>query len=621
MSLRLAAAVALGLLLFAAGALAWLPGLRGALVERLPPRLRIALASLPHGVAVDHDVRIAAADGVRLATSVYLPRGVAGPLPTILIRMPYHRLHYGEGYWNAIDFARHGYAAVVQDLRGTGDSEGTLLPWRDAAEDGAATLDWITRQSWSNGKVGTFGCSALGETQYVLARLNHPAHRAMTPSGAGGGIGSALGQYGYFGLFEGGVFQLASGFGWFVDKGTYDPKAPPARAYDRATHLRELPLATLVEKVRPAPNGYADLLATPLAHPRWAEWGYWSDADRTSVPALAINTWGDQTLGGTLALAEVWRRQGVPQTVVIAPGNHCGHRASAVAPRFGQLSVTGAAHPWDDWTLRWFDRWLKDKAEATAGWPAYRYFMLVENRWHSADRWPPTEAQALRWYLGSGHGANGRAGDGTLTPGDAPPVASAAAAAADTYRYDPNDPVPSRGGPLCCTGDPNATAGPADQADVEARPDVLVYTSEPLTQDLRIAGPLVAHLAFSSDAPDTDVVARLVHVRPDGLATNIQEGALRLRYRESFTVPRLLREGEVVRANVDMRAIAYMVPRGHRLRLQVTSSSFPRLERNLNTGAPNNAEETRMRVATNRVHHTPEQPSWVELQVLREARP
>ena len=156
---------------------------------------------------------------------------------------------------------------------------------------------------------------------------------------------------------------------------------------------------------------------------------------------------------------------------------------------------------------------------------------------------------------------------------------------------------------------------------IERRADVLVYTSAPLAEDLRIAGPLKAHIAFSSDAPDTDLVVRLVHVRPDGLATNIQEGALRLRYREGYASPKLLRAGEVVRAEVDLRSIAYLVPRGHRLRLQVTSSSFPRLERNLNTGAPNNADETRMVVANNRVVHSPAQPSWLELPVLGGAGP
>lgn len=189
-------------------------------------------------------------------------------------------------------------------------------------------------------------------------------------------------------------------------------------------------------------------------------------------------------------------------------------------------------------------------------------------------------------------------------------------AAADEFSYDPANPVPSRGGPVCCTGNPADKPGPADQAVVEARDDVLVYTSAPLAQDLRIAGPIRARLTVSSSASDTDLVLRLVHVWPDGRATSIQEGALRLRYRDGVTRPRLMTPGERVQVTVDVRAIAYELPRGHRLRLQVTSSSFPRLERNLNTGATNNADETHMVVAVNRIHHGSQTESYIETYVL-----
>ncbi len=575
--------------------------LRIALLDLLPPQQRIAVWALYRGVEVDHGATLTLADGTRLAASVYLPKRRSGPLPTVLIRMPYHRMNDMGGYWSALYFARHGYAVVVQDLRGTGDSGGELLPWRDVGEDGVATLDWIVRQPWSDGKVGTFGCSALGETQFVLARKNHPAHRAMIPSGAGGGIGSVAGRYGYFGVFEGGVFQLASGFGWFVASGAKDPKALPARPFNVAEQLAMLPVSKLVEMVRPAPNGYSDFLATPLGVPLWEHWGYWSDADSSRVPAMVFNTWSDQTVGDTLALAGIWQRAGVAQKVVITPGGHC-QQGRTPAPD-GQ--------DWDAWATRWFDHWLKGKPDTLSDLPEYNYFMLGEDRWYGADRWPPAGAQAMRMYLGSDGKANSRSGNGRLLlqPGSG-------AAAADEFSYDPARPVPSRGGPLCCTGNPNEPTGAVDQADVEVRDDVLVYTSEPMAQDLRIAGPLQAHIVLSSTAPDTDLVLRLVHVRPDGLATNIQEGALRLRYRNGVTAPQLIAPGERVAATVDMRSIAYLVPRGHRLRLHVTSSSFPRLERNLNTGAANNADETRMAVAVNRVHHAADTPSWVELHTL-----
>jgi len=598
-------------LLLVMAAVAVVPASRQLLLDRIPTAWRIALAAIRYGIEVDHDVVIAMPDGVSLAASLYRPRGASGALPTVLVRLPYHRLRYGEGYNAALLFARHGYAVLVQDLRGSGDSGGELLPWQNAAEDGVVTLDWIVQQPWSNGKVGTYGCSALGETQFVLARRNHPAHAAMIPSGAGGAVGSAAGRYGYFGVYEGGVFQLASAFGWFVQSGSKRPDAAPAPPFSHAQVLRELPVADLVQRVRPVPSGYADFVNTPLSDPRWESWGYLSDADLSRVPALVINTWGDQTVADTLALAESWRRRGVEQKVIIGPGNHCQHRETGeVSDAFGVLKVENAQQPWQQWYLAWFDRWLRNSGPGLADLDSYTYFMLGENRWHSASSWPPADASLQRWYLSSAGRANTARGDGRLAP------QPAATAHVDAYRYDPADPAPSRGGPVCCTGNPDDRAGPADQADVEARQDVLVYTSAALEADLRIAGPLRARLVFSSSAPDTDLVLRLVHVWPDGRATSIQEGALRLRYRNGVASPSFLEADRPVEATVDLRAIAYLIPRGHALRLQVTSSSFPRLERNLNTGAANNAQETRMVVATNRVHHGPAALSYLELPVL-----
>lgn len=579
-----------------------LPRLRLVLMDQLPPTWRINLSAWRHGVRVDHGVVTTMPDGIRLTASLYVPREAKGPLPTVLVRLPYHRLRYSEGYNAGLFFARHGYAVLVQDLRGTGDSQGELLPWRDVAEDGVATLEWIARQPWSTGKVGTFGCSALGETQLVLAKRNHADHLAMITSGAGGAVGSALGRGSYFGVFEGGVLQLASAFGWFVESGAKSPHAPVAEPFDTAKHLRGLPVSALVAQVRPAPNGYADFLATPLDDPTWARWGYLSDADRIDVPALVINTWGDQTVGDALAWAERMRQvhgaggAGL-QKVVIAPGQHCHHEESGTAAgRFGELELVNAVQPWDTWYLKWFDHWLAGRGNGLADMPPYTYFMLVENRWYGAGQWPPREAQEQRWHLGSDGRANSVRGDGVLA------VHPAQRARFDEYRYDPMDPVPSRGGPVCCTGEKRQRGGPVDQIDVETRDDVLVYTSTPLGRDLRIAGPLRLHLTFSSNVPDTDVVARLTHVRPDGRSTNIQEGALRLSHRDGLATSAPLRNGEHYEVDVDMRSIAYMVPKGHRLRLQVTSSSFPRLERHLN-GSGRNADATTPQVALSRVYY------------------
>lgn len=583
--------------------------------DRIPEPWQVPLRALWWGISIDDGVRIRMPDGIELAATLFRPRHTDTPLPTVYVRMPYNRKASADGLGYALFFARHGYAVLVQDVRGTYGSQGDdFTPWRHATDDGVTSLDWIVQQPWSNGKVGTFGCSALGELQFALARANHPAHGAMIASGAGGGIGSAGQRYGYFGLFEGGIFQLASGFGWFVEHGAKDRQAPPLQAFDRIAALRSLPLRDLVARVRPGANAFEDFVTTPLTDPRWNALDYVSNNDRLDTPSLIINTWGDQTLADTLALAQLTAKADPSNTppvqhVILAPGDHCRHEAMGDGTTWGDLQVSHAARPYSDWYLQWFDYWLRGRGNGLAALPAYQFFVIGEDRWLGSDHWPPTGAIAQRWYLGSSGHANTRDGDGILL--QQPPTGSAI----DRFRYDPEDPVPTRGGPVCCTGDPGIRSGPADQHEVEQRPDVLVYTSAPLIEPLRIAGSLHAHLVVSSSVPDTDFVARLVDVWPNGRAINIQEGALRARYRRGISEPELLTPGETAVLDIDMRSIAYLLPPGHRLRLDITSSSFPRLERNLNTGG-RNFDELKGIIASNRVHHDPEHPSYVELFVL-----
>lgn len=588
--------------------------------DQIPESVHVPLRALWWGVRINDDVRIDAADGTGLKATLFRPRNVNGVLPTIFVRMPYDRRASADGLGYALFFARHGYAVLVQDVRGTYGSEGNdFVPWRHATSDGVASLDWIVDQPWSNGKVGTFGCSALGELQFSLARANHPAHTAMIASGAGGGIGSAGDRYGYFGLFEGGVFQLASGFGWFAEHGNKDRDAPPLSPFDRASALRMLPLRDMLKRVRPGANAFEDFVSMPLADPHWDELDYVSSTDRLDTPALLINTWGDQTVADTLALARLAKKSAARDTplrqhVILAPGDHCSHeQMSDHSPMpWGDISVSNAGRPYSDWYLRWFDYWLRDRGNGLSALPAYQFFVVGENRWLGSADWPPTAARRQRWFLGGSGRANGSDGDGALLP-QSPPLE-----AVDSYRYDPNDPVPTRGGPVCCTGDDRTRSGPVDQREVERRGDVLAYTSEALTAPLRIAGPVRAHLVISSSARDTDFVARLVDVWPDGRAINIQEGALRARYRDGIANPQLLTPDEATTLVVEMRDIAYRLPEGHRLRLDIASSSFPRLERNLNTGG-NNFDESNGMVAVNRVYHGPAHRSFVELYLLDDA--
>lgn len=596
------------------GAALAVPSLRQLLIEMTPPSWFIRIAAWRRGIHVDHEQSVTTLDGTRLIASLYRPAGAPQRIPTILIMVPYHRLSYGEGYNNALYFASHGYAVLVQDLRGTGGSGGEFLPWDHTADDVVATIDWITKQPWSDGTIGTFGCSALGETQLVAQSRAPSGWRAMIPIGAGGANGSLGGRYD-MGFFEGGIFQLASGFGWFVEHGSKRPEAPPAVPFDRMQILRQLPIAEIVSRVRPAPNGYVDFLSTPLDDSKWRQWGYLSNDSRMRIPALMVNTWGDQTLSATLAIAEHWRKVEPGVTAgrlktIIAPGNHCEH--GGTASRFGELDIENGVFPFREAFLRWFDYWLKGRGDALAEVPAYTYYIVGAGAWRTSETWPPTEAVTQRWWLGSGGRANGVSGDGSLT------LQPRAGASGDSWRYDPADPVPTRGGPICCTGSADIS-GPAEQADVEQRNDVLVYTSSSLDDDLVIVGPIRLHVEVSSDALDTDLVARLTDVFPNGRSISIQEGALRLRYRDGFASPQLMAPGQRVAATVDLRDLAYRLQKGHRLRLHVTSSSFPRLERNLNTGG-NNATETRMVIATNHVHYDkPGNGSWLELSVLPNA--
>ena len=600
-----------------------LPASRHALVERVPPDMLVQLNGLRFGFRVDRDVRLKMPDGTQLAASVYLPRQHDARLATILVRVPYDRRAYPPSLNAAERFARAGYAVVLEDLRGTGDSQGRLLPYEHAITDGSATLDWIVAQPWSNGRVGTWGCSALGETQYVLSRSHHPALRALAPSGAGGAIGSAAGRYSYFSVYEGGIFELASGFGWFVDYGPSDPHAAPMPPLDIAGAIAGLPVAELVQRHRPGPNGYDEFMRLGPTDPRWHELGYLDDTDVPPQPTFELNTWGDQSVGDTLAFDESLRQRAqaggaamAERHLVIGPGNHCHVKEASDGDveMFGELPVRNGDPQGFELSLRWFDHWLRDSGEGLAALPPLRFFMLGEDRWLDATRWPPAEATQQRWYLdGAGH-ANGAAGDGLLVP------AAPARSATDAFDYDPRHPVPSRGGPVCCTGNPADHAGPASQKEVESRGDVLVYTSPVLQAPLRIAGPLHAVLTVSSSALDTDFVARLVDVAPDGRTLSIQEGALRARYREGMARPTLLQPDVPVTLTIDMRSIAWRIAAGHRLRLDVTSSSFPRLERNLNTGG-DNARETRIVVARNRVLHGGATPSYVELALLPAGAP
>jgi hypothetical protein len=595
--------------------------LAGALRDRGLAPLNVVLREFAYGTArgsrVKFDVPVAMRDGVVLRANLYLPLWQRGQLGTIYIRAPYDKNDYGEMRGAGHFFARNGYAVVVQDLRGRHASQGEFSPYERAVEDGYDTTEWITKQPWSNGRVGTFGCSALGEVQWISSKAPHPAWKAMVPLGAGGAAGSAGGRFNYFGGFEGGIFNMASVGGWFARRGQKTPGYPPMVEIPAGV-IRELPSVGYVARVTPTRTDYERFLSEPLTSDWWSRLGYLSDADETLVPSISVNNWFDQTVADTLFLTEraneISARRGlkIEHRAIIGPAEHCGETSVAKDGYVGLLQLENADQPYMALYLSWFDYWVAGRASAEPRLPRYRFFVVGENRWVDSDSWPPITAQTRRLYLASRRGANSREGDGRLTFDQA---SDRGGRDQDQYMYDPADPVPTRGGPVCCTGLPDEKSGPADQKDVESRRDVLVYTSDIITEGLRVIGPVRAHIDVASSTPDTDLVARLVDVQPDGRAISIQEGALRLRYRDGIARPQLLEPGRLYQAIVDMRATAYLFKPGHRIRLHVTSSSFPRLERNLNTGG-RNYDETHGRIAKVSVGLAGEARSYLELSVV-----
>lgn len=588
------------------------------LLNEMPPPMRNLIRGYWHGFRVERNVMLPMPDGVRLATNVYFPRKKITPTGTVLIRLPYGKDAYQEAYGSAESFASHGFVAVVQDVRGKFDSEGIFTPNYLDDQDGVATIDWIVKQPWSNGKVGTFGCSALGESQVVLAKARHPHHTAMISLADGGALGVMPGRLDAFGWYEGGIFNLASGFGWFLESGAKEPGHRSPEGVDVDQAIWGLPSIGLVRRYRQDPTDYERFLGASFTDPHWQDSGYVGPNDRFATPAIQVTTWQDQAVGDTLAISDLIKRNAdteaarVNNHVIVAAGNHCNFEADAKAGAVGDLPLgPEAKQPYWDWYEQWFHYWLLGEGKLP-DLPAYLLYVSGEDRWVKAQTWPPAGVEMQRWYLESAGDANSSSGGGVLLP------AAPERQIADKFTYDPMHPTPTRGGPFCCTNNPLLRQGSVDQSDVEKRSDVLVYSSQPLKEGVRIVGPLSADLFVSSSALDTDFIVKIVDVAPDGKALNIQEGALRMRYRDGYEHPTNLVPGSVYRVAVDVRAIGHYFAAGHRIRLQISSSNFPRLERNLNTGG-RNFDESAAVIATNQVWHGAATPSAVILPVLSDA--
>ena len=561
-----------------------------------------------NGIERRPDTMIEMRDGVRLATDLYIPREREGPVPVIYVQTTYSKQLYFGGLHALQMFARDGYAIAVQDIRGRFASEGDFNLYETAAADGWDTLDWLSSQPWSNGRVGTFGCSALGEIQYILAEQAHPAHKAMIVEAGGGAIGAADNRHRYFGIYEGGVLNLSTAVGWFSQSGALNNVHRQKGAVSE-TLLRQLPVESLVRASGSEPTLYEDYVSHPPGHEWWKDRPYLDEAKGFAVPGLHVNSWFDIGVEDTITLAlGEGLENAAEQWTVISPAIHCDSEELLDADHIGDLPVHNAKRDYESLFRRFFDSRLKGEGDWQA--PRLETFVLGENQWRSFDSWPPAESAELDWFLGGRGPANSGAGDGVLS-------LEAGAAGVDTFVYDPMNPVPTRGGVFCCTGNPEDVPGSFDQSESAARDDVLVFDSSPLERPLTVTGPVSVTLHVGTSAPDTDFTAKLVDVHPDGRAMNIQDGVFRLRYRDGYDQPKDASPGQRYEITISLRATAYRFAAGHRIRLEVSSSNFPRLARNLNTGEAAHVEENPV-VATNSVFHGVGAESRLTLSVLHE---
>jgi uncharacterized protein len=397
---------------------------------------------------------------------------------------------------------------------------------------------------------------------------------------------------------------------------------PPVDWAKALTHLPEMDILKAVD----APHGiFADrtevstggaMIKRTPNDPAWYRGGLWHDDHPINVPGFWFMSWYDVSIGPNLAAYNYVRKTAKPeigkqQYAIIAPVGHCGYKRATEDTIVGERSMGDARLDYDALTYGWFDFFLKgENNHVLETMPRVRYFTMGSNKWQTSDTWPPEGAQPMTLYLSSGGKANSLYGDGALTSGEPSSDNS------DGFVYDPMNPVPSYGGNVCCTG--NAiTAGAFDQRKMEARADILVYTSEPLKEGTEVSGPIDVTLYVSSDAKDTDFTVKVLDVYPDGTAYNLDETIQRLRYRDGYEKPPVWMEpGKVYKVALQPMTTSNFFPAGHRIRIEVSSSNFPRFDRNLNTGGKN-FDETEGVVAHNAVHHSKQYPSEVTLTVVK----
>ena len=582
-------------------------------------------ATEQYRVIRERNVMVPMRDGVRLATDIYRP-DAPGRFPVLVTRGPYGKDTYADNQEHSIwFFPQRGYVVVSQDCRARFDSEGDYYdPLFQEAHDGYDTVEWAARQSWSNGRVGTTGQSYLGATQYTLAGADPlPPHlQTMAPVSASSDFHQSWVYH------TGGAME----WGWMVPYAIHKGRNTLERAGRedllaqmdeyvlepdnfarplRDSWYRHLPLRDWIDRLKETAPYFSEYFDQELDGPYWWRINLLKQAHHVDLPMFHVSSWYDIFLEGALNSYQAMRdraptakaRNG--QKLLVGPWAHIRPYTAPTSGDTGDIDFgPEASIELHEHLLRWFDYWLKDIQTEVMDEPPVSIFVMGENRWRAENEWPLARTHYTRYYLHADGPANTRHGAGALStapPGDEP---------ADSYVYDPDHPAPTmRGSTLIIPH------GVEDQRSVEERQDVLVYTSDPLQRDLEITGPISVRLFASSTAVDTDFTAKLVDVRPDGYAHNLQDGIIRARFRSSVSEPAPIEPGRIYEYEIDLWSVSHLVKAGHQIRLEVSSSNFPRFDRNPNTGAPV-GQDNRMETARQTVHHSGDHPSHVILPII-----
>ena len=569
----------------------------------------LASSAEPYAVIFEQGQEAQMRDGTKLRADIYRPN-VEGKFPVLLQRTPYNKTNETSFGLKA---AAQGYVVVIQDVRGRYSSDGEWYTFKNESNDGYDTIEWVAALPYSNGKVGMFGGSYVGATQ-MLAAIARPPHLAgICPN-------VTASNYHENWTYQGGAFMQWFNESWTSGLALDTLNRVAGKNVNAVVGASTLPLThyplfnfSETSGVPIQASVLAPYFLDWLAHPSYDE--YWKKVaidehfGEIAVPALTIAAWYDIFQDGSLRNYIGVKAHGANDTarrgqhLLVTIGGHAGDGRKIGEVDFG----AGAEFNENDITLKWYDYLFKGAQNEFAGKPV-KIFVMGANQWREEDDWPLARAQSTRYFLHSSGKANSLRGTGSLS------LTAPRTETADQYVYDPANPAPTIGGPLCCD-EGHLAPGPRDQRPVEARDDVLVYSTPPMAQDTEVTGRVSLELFASSSAADTDFEAKLIDVAPDGYAQNLTEGILRARYRDSREKPTLMNAGQVYKFIVDLWSTSNVFRKGHVLRLEISSSNFPRFDRNLNTGE-SAAFSEKFVSAANLVYHDAEHPSALILPVI-----